>query len=34
MKIRFTIPSYVLKVARMLTKEGYEVYLVGGPLEI
>ena len=32
MKIRFTIPSYVLKVARMLTKEGYEVYLVGGAL--
>lgn len=32
MKIRFTIPSYVLKVARMLTKEGYDVYLVGGAL--
>lgn len=32
MKIRFTMPSYVLKVARMLTKEGYDVYLVGGAL--
>lgn len=32
MKIRFTIPSYVQKVARMLIKEGYEVYLVGGAL--
>ena len=32
MKIRYTIPSYVLKVGRMLTKEGYEVYLVGGAL--
>ena len=33
MKIRYTIPSYVLKVGRMLTKEGYEVYLVGGALK-
>lgn len=32
MKVRFTIPSYVQKVARMLLKEGYEAYLVGGAL--
>ncbi len=32
MRIRYKIPSYVLKVGRMLTKEGYEVYLVGGAL--
>jgi tRNA nucleotidyltransferase (CCA-adding enzyme) len=32
MKIRFAVPSYVQKVARMLIKEGYEVYLVGGAL--
>ncbi len=30
MKVRFIIPSYVKKVARMLIKEGYEAYLVGG----
>ncbi len=32
MRIRYKIPSYVLKVGRMLTKEGYDVYLVGGAL--
>jgi tRNA nucleotidyltransferase (CCA-adding enzyme) len=32
MKVRFTIPSYVQKVSRMLIKEGYDVYLVGGAL--
>lgn len=32
MKIRFKLPSYVEKVARMLVKEGYDVYLVGGAL--
>ena len=32
MKIRFTMPSHVQKVARILVKEGYEVYLVGGAL--
>lgn len=32
MKVRFTIPSYVQKVAGMLIKEGYDVYLVGGAL--
>ena len=32
MKVRFTIPSYVQKVARILLKEGYEVYLVGGAI--
>lgn len=32
MKVRFTIPSYVQKVAGMLIEEGYEVYLVGGAL--
>jgi tRNA nucleotidyltransferase (CCA-adding enzyme) len=32
MKIRFKIPSYVQKVARILSKEGYDVYLVGGAL--
>ncbi len=32
MKIRYTIPSYVQKVARTLSKEGYDVYLVGGAL--
>lgn len=32
MKIQFVIPSYVQKVARMLIKEGFKVYLVGGAL--
>ncbi|MGI6423448.1 MAG: CCA tRNA nucleotidyltransferase [Candidatus Dojkabacteria bacterium] len=32
MKIHFKIPSYVQKVGRILTKEGYDVYLVGGAL--
>ncbi len=32
MKIRFKIPSYVQKVGRMLAKEGYDVYLVGGAI--
>lgn len=32
MRIRYKIPSYVLKVGGMLTKEGYDVYLVGGAL--
>lgn len=32
MKLRITLPSYVQKVARILAKEGYEVYLVGGAL--
>lgn len=32
MKIRFKIPSYVGKVARILVKEGYDVNLVGGAL--
>ncbi len=32
MKIRFKLPSYVEKVARMLVKEGYDVYLVGGAI--
>jgi len=32
MRIRYTIPSYVLKIGRILTKEGYDVYLVGGAL--
>ena len=32
MKIKFTIPKYVQKVARILSKEGYDVYLVGGAI--
>ncbi|MCC7290292.1 HD domain-containing protein [bacterium] len=32
MKVKFTIPDYVQKVARMLLKEGYVCYLVGGAL--
>jgi len=32
MKLRFSIPSYVQKIARILSKEGYDVYLVGGAL--
>ena len=32
MKLRFEIPSYVLKIARILSKEGYDAYLVGGAL--
>ncbi len=32
MKIKFLIPDYVQKVARMLSKEGFKVYLVGGAL--
>ncbi len=30
--MKFTIPGYVQKVARMLLKEGYQCYLVGGAL--
>ena len=30
--IKYAIPDYVLKVARMLHKEGYKAYLVGGAL--
>ncbi len=29
-KVKITLPDYVQKVARMLVKEGYEAYLVGG----
>jgi len=32
MKIKFKVPSYVQKVARMLQKEGFGCYLVGGAL--
>lgn len=32
MKVRLKIPSYVQKVARILSKEGYDVYLVGGAI--
>jgi poly(A) polymerase/tRNA nucleotidyltransferase (CCA-adding enzyme) len=32
MKLKFTVPDYVQKVARMLHKEGYQAYLVGGAL--
>ena len=32
MKVKFEIPDYVQKVARMLSKEGYACYLVGGAL--
>lgn len=30
MKVKISIPEYVQKVARMLDKEGFECYLVGG----
>jgi poly(A) polymerase/tRNA nucleotidyltransferase (CCA-adding enzyme) len=32
MKVKFAIPFYVQKVARMLHSEGYKCYLVGGSL--
>jgi poly(A) polymerase/tRNA nucleotidyltransferase (CCA-adding enzyme) len=32
MKTEMVIPEYVQKVGRILTKEGYEVYIVGGAL--
>ncbi len=32
MKAEMEIPEYVQKVGRILTKEGYEVYIVGGAL--
>jgi tRNA nucleotidyltransferase (CCA-adding enzyme) len=32
MKVNFTMPDYVIKVARILAKEGYCCYLVGGAL--
>lgn len=32
MKLKFTIPDYIQKIARILSKEGYEVYLVGGAI--
>ena len=32
MKVKITIPEYVQKVARILLKEGYDCYLVGGAL--
>jgi tRNA nucleotidyltransferase (CCA-adding enzyme) len=32
MKTKFIIPDYVQKVSRMLIKEGYKCYLVGGAL--
>ncbi|KKP54786.1 MAG: PolyA polymerase [candidate division WS6 bacterium GW2011_GWB1_33_6] len=32
MKVRFKIPSYVQKVASILAKEDYDVYLVGGAI--
>jgi len=32
MKIEIEIPEYVQKVGRVLTKEGYEAYIVGGAL--
>ncbi len=32
MKVKITIPEYVQKVARILIKEGYDCYLVGGAL--
>ena len=32
MKIRYNIPKYVQSVARILSKEGYDVYLVGGAI--
>lgn len=32
MKLKFTIPEYVQKVARILSKENYDIYLVGGAI--
>ena len=32
MKLRFVLPSYVQKIARILSKEGYDIYLVGGAI--
>jgi tRNA nucleotidyltransferase (CCA-adding enzyme) len=32
MKVKIVIPEYVQKVARILVKEGYDCYLVGGAL--
>lgn len=32
MNVKFQIPDYVQKVARMLTKEGFQCFLVGGAL--
>ncbi len=32
MNVKFQIPDYVQKVARMLSKEGHQCYLVGGAL--
>ena len=32
MKVSINIPEYVQKVARILVKEGYDCYLVGGAL--
>ena len=32
MRVKIVIPEYVQKVARILTKEGFECYLVGGAL--
>ena len=32
MKVKIIIPEYVQKVARILTKEGFDCYLVGGAL--
>jgi poly(A) polymerase/tRNA nucleotidyltransferase (CCA-adding enzyme) len=32
MKVKITIPEYVQKVARMLNKDGFDCYLVGGAL--
>jgi len=32
MKVKITLPEYVQKVARILVKEGYDCYLVGGAL--
>lgn len=32
MKLKFKIPGYIQKIARILSKEGYEVYLVGGAI--
>ncbi|MHC1716995.1 MAG: CCA tRNA nucleotidyltransferase [Candidatus Dojkabacteria bacterium] len=32
MRVKITIPEYVQKIARILTKEGYDCYIVGGAL--
>ena len=32
MRLKFSVPGYVQKVARILSKEGYDVYLVGGAI--